>query len=255
MTDEAPMDDDELELEPVDPEVIKHQQERSKRKTREAEDSIDINEVFESVDGDDPVDLETLKQFRFTTRHLLIATAVCAVVMTVITRLGGCIGLFVSGVTALAAGWWFVLREESRRLAKIEADRQLFKEKLAARRAVEDGKPLPEKSPKISAEKFAQLNAEWESENAAQPSFKFSFSTKELLITFTVAALILAFAQILGASNAALLLGFVALVGLLVQAFGVEMPAVVILGWWILMVLYIILSLWATIAPSAGAAA
>lgn len=247
MTDDNPAEDDEYELEPIDPEVIKHQAERARRKTREAEDSVDINEVFESVDVGDPVDFDSLKQFRFTTRHLLIATAVLAVVMTVITRLGGCMGLFVSGVTALAASWWFVLREESRRLAKIEADRARYKEKLAAHRAVEDGKPVP---PKVSDEKFEQLNAEWESENDAQPDFKFAFSTKELLITFTVAALILAFAQILGASNAALLLGVIALVGLLVQAFGVDLPAIVTLGWWILMVLYILLSIWATFSPS-----
>ena len=248
MTEDNPADDDEYELEPIDPEVIKHQEERARRKTREAEDSVDINEVFESVDVGDPVDFDSLKQFRFTTRHLLMATAIVALVMTAVVKSeSACMGLFVSGCAALAAGWWYVLREEKRRLEKIEADRQRFKEKLAARRAVEDGKPVP---PKVSDEKFEQLNAEWESENDAQPDFKFAFSTKELLITFTVAALILAFAQILGASNAALLLGMIALVGLLVQAFGVDLPAIVTLGWWILMVLYILLSIWATFSPS-----
>ncbi len=247
MTEDTASDDDEYELEPIDPEVIKHQEERARRKTREAEDSVDINEVFESVDAGDPVDFESFKQFRFTTRHLLIATAVLAVVMTIVTRLGGCMGLFVSGVIALASAWWFVLLEESRRLAKIEADRQRFKEKLAARRAVEDGKPLP---PRASDEQFEQLNAEWEDEDDQEPSFKFAFSTKELLITFTVAALILGFAQVLGPSSAALLLGLIALVGLLVQAFGVYLPPVVILGWWMLMMMYIVLSLWATVSPS-----
>ncbi len=247
MTDENASDDGEYELEPIDPEVLKHQEERARRKTREAEDSVDINEVFDSVDADDPVDFDSLKQFRFTTRHLLILTAVLAVVMTMVTRQGPCMGLFVSSVVALAAGWWFVLREESRRLAKIEADRQRFRDKLAARRAVEDGKPLP---PPASDEQFEQLNAAWEDENDQEPSFKFAFSTKELLLTFTVAALILGFAQVLGASNAALLLGLIALVGLLVQAFGVYLPPVVILGWWMLMVMYIVLSVWATISPS-----
>lgn len=256
MTDDTPIDDDELELEPVDAEVLRHQQERTKRQSRAAEDSIDINAVYDEDDLGDPVDFDSLKQFRFTTKHMLIATAVLAVVMTIITRLGGCMGLFVSGCIALGAGWWFVLREEQRRLAKIEVDRQLFKERLAARRAAEDGKPQPKKLSAADEKKFAEINAEWESENAAQSDFKFSFSMKELLITFTVAAVMLGSVQLLGGpQNAALLLGFVALIGLVVQAFGVEMPAIVVLGWWLLMVLYILISIWAALFPSGGAAA
>ena len=252
MTDDIPIDDDdELELEPVDPEVIRHQQERTKRKSREAEDAVDINEVFESIDVGDPVDLDQLKQFRFTTRHLLIATAVLAVVMTVITRLGGCMGIFVSGVTALAAGWWFVLREESKRLAKLEADRQRFKAKLAARRAVEDGKPLPETA---SAADEGFERAQFESEDEVRPTFKFAFSMKEVLVTFAVAAVMLACVQLLGGTqNAALMLGLIALIGLLIQAFGVELPSVITLGWWLLMVMYILLTAWAAIFPASPA--
>ncbi|MEM8943723.1 MAG: hypothetical protein AAGD11_00960 [Planctomycetota bacterium] len=254
MSDDAPIDDDDdLELEPVDPEVIKHQQERVKRKSREAEDAVDIDEVFDAMDVGDPVDFDRLKQFRFTTRHMLIATAVLAVVMTIITRLGGCMGLFVSGCTALAAGWWFVLREEKRRLAKINEERQRFKARMAARRAAEDGEPVPEKTANVSSVQYEELNAEWENENASQRDFKFSFSMKELLITFTIAAVMLGSVQLLGGpQNAALLLGLIALVGLVIQAFGVEMPALVTLGWWILMVLYILVSIWAALFPGAG---
>lgn len=254
MSDDAPIDDDDdLELEPVDPEVIKHQQERVKRKSREAEDAVDIDEVFDAMDVGDPVDFDRLKQFRFTTRHMLIATAVLAVVMTIITRLGGCMGLFVSGCTALAAGWWFVLREEKRRLAKINEERQRFKARMAAQRAAEDGEPVPEKTANVSSVQYEELNAEWENENASQRDFKFSFSMKELLITFTIAAVMLGSVQLLGGpQNAALLLGLIALVGLVIQAFGVEMPALVTLGWWILMVLYILVSIWAALFPGAG---
>lgn len=260
MTDEIPEDDnefdDELELEPVDPDVIRHQQQRAQQRTRDAEDAVDINEAFEQAEVGDPVNLEQLKQFRFTTRHLLIATAVLAVVMTVITSLGGCMGLFVSGCTALAASWWFVLREERRRLEKIEADRQRFKERLAARRAVEDGQPLPSNSEEDHTAEFEQLNAQWEQENAAGPEFKFAFSMKELFVTFTVAAIFLGCVQLLGsAQSAALLLGLIALVGLIIQAFGIDLPAIVILGWWMLMVLYIIVSIWATLFPPVSAAA
>ena len=237
--------DDELELEPIDPEIIKHQQERTKRKTRDAEDAIDINAGY--VDQDDlrdPIDFEQLKKFRFTTRHLLIVTAVLAIVMTLFIRLRGCMGTFVSGCIALGAGWWFVLREEGLRLEKIDADRADFAQRLAARRAVEDGKPVPTSAPKIDPQEFEKLNADWQRENEAQPTFRFAFSMKELMITFTVAAAILGVSSILGSSNVAMLLGLVALAGLLVQAFGVELPPLVVLGWWLLLVLYLLLGLW-----------
>ncbi len=246
MTDHDPAnDDDELELEPIDPTILKHQQERTKRQSREAEDAFDINASYDDQnDPDDPIDLEQLKKFRFTTRHLLIVTALLAMVMTMYIRLDGCMGLFVSGCIALGAGWWFVLREESRRLEKIAASREEIAQRLVSRRAVEDGKPVPTPLPKIEAKELEKLNADWQRENDAQPAFRFAFSMKELLITLTVAALILGFAQILGLQSAAMLLGFVALAGLLVQAFGVELPPLIVLGWWMLLVLYILLSLW-----------
>lgn len=240
--------DDEYELEPVDPDVIKHQQERTKRKTREAEDTVDINEAFDQAELSDPVDLDTLKQFRFTTRHLLMATAVFAIVMTFHVRLGGCMGLFVSGAIALGIGWWIVMREERRRLEELEAQQKAYKQRLAARRAVEDGKPVP----MADAGEFDQAG-DLEEEVAPRPPIKFSFSTKELLITFTVAVLILGLASLLGLQTAALLLGFVALVGLLIQAFGIELPPILVLGWWLLLVLYILLSLWSTFSSSGGA--
>ena len=238
-------DELELELEPIDPAIIKHQQERTKRKTREAEDTIDINAGYVDQDDlSDPIDLEQLKKFRFTTRHLLIVTALLAIVMTMIKRLGGCMGLFVSGAIALGAGWWFVLREERLRLENIEASREEFARLLAARRAVEDGKPVSTPAPKTDAKEIEQFNADWQRENDTKPTFRFAFTMKELLVTFTVAVLILGLVTILGSGNVAMLLGLVALAGLLVQAFGVELPPLVVLGWWLLLVLYILFGLW-----------
>ncbi len=239
-----PHDDDELELEPIDPEIIKHQQKRTKRQSRDAEDAVDINAAFDQAETGDPIDLEQLKKFRFTTRHLLIATALLAIVMTFTERLGACMGLLVSGGIALGAAWWFVMREERLRLENIEARREEFAQRLAARRAVEDGGPVPTSAPKVDSEEFDRIKADWQRENEAQPAFRFSFSMKELMITFTVATLVLGLSTILGAGNVSLLLGLVALAGLLVQAFGVEMPPLVVLGWWLLLVLYILLSLW-----------
>jgi len=238
-------DNDELELEPIDPAILQHQQERSKQKTRVSEDAIDINAAYVHPDDlGDPIDLEQLKKFRFTTRHLLIVTALLAIVMTMRQRLDGCMGLFVSGCIALGAGWWFVLREESRRLERIAASREDSAQRLAARRAVEDGEPAPTPASRIDAAEFEQPLADRQRDNNSSPALRFAFSMKELMITFTVAAVILGISSILGSDNVALLLGLVALAGLLMQAFGVKMPPLVVLGWWLLLVLYILFSLW-----------
>ncbi len=235
--------DDELELEPVDPEILEHQRKRAKRKTRAAEDSVDVNEAFDQAITGDPVDLKQLKNFRFTTRHLLIVTAVASIAMTVFVQFGGCMGLFVSGVVALATGWWFVLREEKRRLAEAEERREQFAQRLAAQRSAEDGEtPTP-----VQEDRMRQISAEWEASEAV-PAFKFSFSMKEILGTFAIAAVALTLVQLVGGvQHASLLLGFVALAGLLVQVFGVELPPLVIFGWWVLLVLYILLSLWGAV--------
>ena len=42
---------------------------------------------------------------------------------------------------------------------------------------------------------------------------------------------------------AATMLGFVALFGLVIHALGVEPPDVVVLGWWMILVLYVLLSI------------
>ena len=232
-------DDDDFELEPVDPEIIKHQQERAKQKTREAEDAVDIDAAYEQGEFGDPVDLEKLKEFRFTERHLLIATAVLAMIMTLFIRLKGCMGLFVSGCVALGVGWWFVLREERRRLAEFAEQREEFAQRQAMRRDIEDGKSVPP----LEARRLETLS-EAEEQKIAAPAFNFSFSMKELLITFIIAAVMFGLTRILGVDTAALVLGAIALVGLIVQALGVEMPPLVVLGWWLLLVMFILVTLW-----------
>jgi Flp pilus assembly protein TadB len=246
-------ENDEFELEPVDPDILARQRERTKRQSRAAEDAIDVNAVFDQENLGDPVDLEQLKKFRFTTRHLLIVTALLALVMTISMRLGGCMGLFVSGCLALGAGWWFVWREEQRRLEKQAASREKLDERIARQRASEDGKPLPTGKAQGFEQASSEKSASSEEENGALSTWKFSFSMQEQFVTFTIAAVTLGCTQVLGFDNAGLLLGFVALVGLVVQALGVELPPLVVLGWWLLLVLYILVSFWVVwIAPAAG---
>jgi hypothetical protein len=83
-----------------------------------------------------------------------------------------------------------------------------------------------------------------------RPSFTFQFSMSQLMVAMTVAAIIFGLVHLSGPSNAATLLGFVALVGLVVHALGFDPPAVVILGWWLILVLYVLLSVGAAVWSS-----
>lgn len=241
MTDHS-ADDDELELEPIDPAILKAQQERTKQKSRKAEDAIDVNQGFDDQTPEDPVDLEQLKKFRFRTQHLLSLTAVLAVTMTIFNRLGGCMGILVSGIVALGAGWWFVLREEKLRFERVVAQREEQQKRLAMRRAVEDGKPVPE----FYTESFdAAYDGETEVEEikTTQEEFKLPFSPKEILSVIGGAIVALGCMWFIGPNIATLLFGIVAIVGLVAQALNVKMPPIVAFAWWVFLVLYVLVSL------------
>src|SRR4029079_1033272 len=66
------------------------------------------------------------KDFRFTTRHLLMLTAILAVMFTIFRVGVSCNTVFWAAIAALGAGWYWVYRTERRR----EAERQQQREML-----------------------------------------------------------------------------------------------------------------------------
>jgi hypothetical protein len=241
MTENDPLpDDDELELEPVDPEILAHERQQAEEKTRRAEAAFDIDEVYREEEHTDPFSLDDLRAFRFTTRHLLIVTALLAVVLTTIELGGGCFGLFLVGIVALAAGWFFVLKKEKREGQQRQRRREEKERRIAAERG--------------EAETVDYVPAEIvepEAEPSLEPAFKFSFSMKEMLGAMTVASVLFGLVSYFGeAINATLLLGTIALLGLVVHQLGFDPPPVVVLGWWLLLVLYIVVSIWAVLSPA-----
>ncbi len=238
MTDGDPFDDDddELELEPIDPEILAMERQRSEERSRKAENAVDMASVEEPEERPDPISWDDLKSFRFTTRHLLIVTALFAVVLT-LNKLLQCLGWFIAGVAALAGGWFFVLRKERRDRLQLEQRRREVGRLIATRN--EEGEVVA--VPAVIVEEEA----------AEERRFRFSFSMKELIGAMTVAAVLFALVRGLGGpNNAALLLGTLALVGLVVHLIGFDPPPVIVLGWWLLLVLYIVVSLWAAFASS-----
>ena len=73
------------------------------------------------------------------------------------------------------------------------------------------------------------------------------------MITVTASAILLAVVTTLGPQTAGLLLGFIALAGLASHATGFEPPRIVVLGWWCVLVFYVLLSFLTLVGAIAAA--
>jgi hypothetical protein len=234
-----PEDDDdfELELEPVDPEIVAHQQQRAQAQTEAAVTKATFDELYEHPPEhqDYDIDFSQLRKFRFTTRHLLILTAILAIGLTLYLQLGGCMALFVMAAAAVGCGYFVVYRKERRERLELERRREEFLAKGA--------------SPAKSA---ADDDGPWAADEAEpRQEFRFAFSLKQLMITLTAAAVLLTVLRFVDVNILTLTLGLVALVGLAVQTFGFYEPRPgVVLAWWLLLVLYLGLGLLAAFFPS-----
>jgi len=250
-------DDDEYELEAPDPEVIAAEARRDKALLESAREAIDIDAIYREADRNRGA--EIIEQwfrnfrFRFQVKHLLIGTALVAIILTV-TRLAG-LGFTISAGVMLVviAVYLFVKWEESKQEA--EADRK--REELYARRReqMRARGVMPDRgAPAASIETSPVISPPSIFDEAAPPKpepFRIRFSMQTLLIIMTGAAITLGLIRIFGgATPMASILGLVAVTGLVVHALGFEPPQPVVLGWWLILVLYVILSLMAAVFPA-----
>jgi hypothetical protein len=227
-------DDFELELEPIDPEILELERQRGGRKTEDAVAKIKFEEIDQAAPHSDyDVDWGKLRQFRFTTRHLLIVTAILALGLTLKVQLGWCMALFVMAVVGIGASWFAVYRAERREAAAREQRRQDFyagRSDLPASVAIDPADLEPAPPPR--------------------EEFRFAFSVKQMMVTMTAAAVLLAVLRFIDVKALTITLGAIALVGLVIQTFGLFEPApAVVLAWWVLLVLYLILGLLTAFFP------
>jgi hypothetical protein len=239
--------DDELELEPPDPEVLAAEQRQAAEAINAHRKAIDINEVYNDLDAnrDNMIVAEWLARwrgyrFQFQIRHLLILTAVVALLLAV--RHWIYLGtLFIVGIMLAVAGISLYLKlEENKR--QEEADRRRQK-MYAERRAHQAGRSVPPSEAKPSEPEPPPQPAQDRAPPLRVRDFRFQFSLSQLLIAFTVAAVLLGFgAAFAGASSLATICILVVLAGLIVPAMGLRPPDVVVFGWWMLLALYVGLS-------------
>lgn len=242
-------DDGEYELEELDP-ALKEADERRKAEALAAVNrSIDINEVYRDHEKDHSSAIlhgwvKDLRSFRFQVKHLLIATAVVAIAMTlhwhdmlgpaiVLLLMFGTIGLY------LYLQW-----KEKQYQDEVAARRhEMYARRRAAQlnpAAIEDTRPAPQTSAPVSA--ADDVDTAWQKARKRQ-EFRFQFSLAQLMGTMIGSAIVLGFVSILGPQHAATVLGLVALIGLVAHAIGVQPPTMIILGWWLLLVFYVVLSI------------
>jgi len=249
----TPADDDEYELEEPDAAV---DEVRKQAILQSIERRIDIDEVYREAERNRSSEIVEgwVRNFRwqFRIKHLLILTAVVSIALTLVT-----LKLFwpalVVGIMLSVAGLYLYLNlQDSKQQA--EADRK--RETLYAKHRAQFGpaapghvvgSPVAEPSP--ATEQVPQLPNEtdriWQ-EATEREAFRFQFSLRELILVMTVVAFVLGMMQWLGGpTGTATLLGLIALVGLFVFALGYEPPQIVVFVWWITLVMYVLVSLFA----------
>lgn len=255
-SDETDSDDAELELEPPDPELLAAEQRRAAEAVEAHRTAIDINEVYRDLDANRDSEIlsgwaERLGElrpgrFQFQVKHLLILTAFVAMVLAFHTASGIGFGTMLILAVMLAVGGVSLYlkvvenkrqEEANRRRSKMYAERR-------AQQARKSGQPIEQ-----NWEDEPSITPPPETGIPAQPlfDFRFQFSMAQLFMVITGAAIFLGIGSAIGgASSVATLCGLAAFAGLIVPALGLRPPDFVVFVWWMLLAVYVVLSLsWA----------
>jgi hypothetical protein len=249
-------DDDEYELEDTDPAVLAAEERRKKELVESARQAIDIDAVYREADRDRGAEVveQWIRNFRFQfqVKHLLFGTALLAIFLTVVRFAGFGFTVFLLFILSIVALYLFLKWEESKQQAEAERKRE---EMYAERRArLQAQGALPNSKVRAAPIETAPMitpPSVFDDPAPAPEPFRIQFSMQTLLIAVTGAALTLGLIRVLGgATPMATILGLVAVGGLVAYAMGFEPPQAVVLGWWSILVLYVLLSLAAAFWPA-----
>jgi hypothetical protein len=250
---DATSDDDDYEVEPPDPDVVSAEDRHGRDVAESARLSIDIDEIYREADRNRGA--EILEQwvrnfrFRYQTKHLLIATAVLAIVFALAKLEGFWPALIVLIMFSVGGLYSYLKWEESKQQAEADRKRQELyarrREQLRAQGLRDAGQHVPSNGPAPIPPTLPPSDADamWKEATTREP-FRFRFSLRTLIVAMTVAAVFFGLIRILGGpANTATILGFIAVAGLVVHALGYDPPQPVILGWWFVLVLYVLMSI------------
>jgi hypothetical protein len=250
-------DDAEYELEPPDADVIAAEERRAREAVDATRVAIDIDEIYREADRDRGGEIldnwirDFRNGFRFQTKHLLIATAVLAIVLTLWRLELFGTALVILLMLSIAGVYLYVLwqegkqqQEADRRRQEMYARNRAYHDKLSS--AAQPGEGELEVANEPTGDRAGD-KAQTARSTAAQ-AFRFHFSLWQLLVAMAVAGIVFGAVSILGGpAKTATILGMMAFIGLVVHALGFEPPQLVVLGWWLVLVLYVVLSIVAVV--------
>jgi Ca2+/Na+ antiporter len=255
----TPPDDDDYELEPPDETV---EEVRKRDLMQSLENRIDIDEVYREAErkrGSEILEdwVRNFRfRFRFQVKHLFIATAVVAIALALfkLQILGTAVIVLIMLCTA--GLYIYLTLEERKQQAEADRKREALYAKRRARMAPRPpgahvvGDSLPPEEPTLSnvAQSPGEAEHIWQDPPVEKEAFRFQFSLRELIMLITMAAVVLGMIHIFGGPAAtATVLGLFALVGLFVFAFGYEPPRIIVLGWWLTLMLYVVVVIFAAL--------
>lgn len=226
----------EYELESLDGRGIDVREQLAREEVRRAASAIDINEAYDRQKAD-PISWPPEGiQFRFQIKHLLIGTAIFAIFMSMV-QIRGLIAALVSlAMMSLISAHLYIAWQERQREEEISRKRR-------ADRIRSQGLAEGLSDAQIEAEIAEEVGPP-----PAERQFTFNFSLKQVMIAMTASAVLLWLIQLTGGAYLiAVVFGLIALAGLAANLIGYEPPPTVAIGWWILLMCYVLFSM---IAPS-----
>ena len=235
-------DDGEYELDAPDEQMLEAAHRRAEAEIEAARSSVDIDALYREEEAEtDWSELWQGYRFRYQTKHLLLLTAVVAVITTAVFEAGPAATIVLGVLLCLAGAHAFLAWREHQRQQRLEVRRKQIYQRAHLARA---GTPVAELPPLESVEEVPEPVVEPE-------PYRFSLSRNEWVATIAAATLIFCLIYFVGPS-ASLLLGLIALAGLVVHAVGFQPPRTVVLGWWLILVMYVVASLLSAFRAAAG---
>lgn len=248
MPDSPNLDDphDDYELEDADSTIDEMRSQRTREDIERASEALEIDEAQRAMEERRLLDAEDLDfKFRFQVKHLLVGTTVLSIVLALGQLLDANViaMLLVLGMLGLIAANAYLAWEERKRFQAAAERRAAAIRRIRERQAAQlKNGPAATIYDEQLADEALQADEEF-AEAVDDQRFRLSFSMRDLLIAFTIAAVVIGLSTLFGVKALALLLGILAVAGLTAFGIGLKPPPVVVTVWWVTMALYILLSL------------
>lgn len=217
-------DDDELEIVPVDPEVLAAERARRIRSIEDVTPSRKPADPTSTVDGYD-VDWRQLRDVSFRPVYILGFVGLSAISQSLVQIFGPGIGVFALTMVALAAGWWWVMGRERRLNQARERRMQEMRDKGFGAVFAEH------EAGKVDARELVTVRP--------LDEFSFDYEPREWAIAAGAAVAILFVLFLFGPPLAAIAVGLVAAIGVTAYFKGRNPDPLVVLGWFMLLAIYL----------------